>query len=137
MTAPLGSALRISVMRLSRRMRQERTEGLSASQVAALATMERQGPLSLGELAAFERVQPPSMTRVVTGLVDAGLAERTAHPTDRRQVLVSVTEAGKSLLAADRRRRDEWLAERLRELPPKDVEILRAAAPILDRLAGT
>ena len=72
MTAPLGSALRISVMRLSRRMRQERTEGLSASQVAALATMERQGPLSLGELAALERVQPPSMTRVVTGLVDAG-----------------------------------------------------------------
>jgi DNA-binding MarR family transcriptional regulator len=137
MTAPLGSALRISVMRLSRRMRQERTEGLSASQVAALATMERQGPLSLGELAALERVQPPSMTRVVTGLVDAGLAERTPHPTDRRQVLVSVTESGRQLLAADRRRRDEWLAERLRELPQKDLEILRAAAPILDRLAGT
>lgn len=137
MTAPLGSALRISVMRLSRRMRQERTEGLSASQVAALATMERQGPLSLGELAALERVQPPSMTRVVTGLVDAGLAERMPHPTDRRQVLVSVTESGRQLLAADRRRRDEWLAERLRELPPKDLEILRAAAPILDRLAGT
>lgn len=137
MTAPLGSALRISVMRLSRRMRQERTEGLSASQVAALATMERQGPLSLGELAGLERVQPPSMTRVVTGLVDAGLAERTPHPTDRRQVLVSATESGRQLLAADRRRRDEWLAERLRELPPKDLEILRAAAPILDRLAGT
>jgi DNA-binding MarR family transcriptional regulator len=117
-------------------MRQERSEGLSATHLAALATLERQGPLSLGELAAHERVQPPSMTRVVAALVDAGFAERTAHPTDRRQVLASVTEAGRARLAADRRQRDEWLAERLRELPPSDLEVLRAAAPILDRLAG-
>ena len=136
MSAPLAATLRISVMRLSRRMRQERSEGLSSTHLAALATLERKGPLSLGELAAVERVQPPSMTRVVTTLVDAGLAERRPHPTDRRQVLAAVTDSGRARLAADRQRRDAWLAERLRELPARDLEVLRAAAPILDRLAG-
>jgi DNA-binding MarR family transcriptional regulator len=134
--AELASALRLSVMRLSRRMRQERSSSLSPTQIAALATLERHGPMTLGEIAAHERVQPPSMTRVITHLADAGLVTRSAHPTDGRQVIAEITEAGRALLDADRRRRDEWLAERLAELPEVDMAALRSAAPILERLAG-
>ncbi|HMA46390.1 MAG TPA: MarR family transcriptional regulator, partial [Frankiaceae bacterium] len=90
----------------------------------------------LGELAAYERVRPPSMTRVVAHLAEAGLVARTPHPDDGRQVLAGVTDAGRRLLATDRRRRDEWLAARLRELRPAELEVLRRAAPVLEKLAG-
>jgi DNA-binding MarR family transcriptional regulator len=133
----LASALRLSVMRLSRRMRQERSSSLSPTQIAALATLERHGPMTLGEIAAHERVQPPSMTRVITHLADAGLVARSAHPTDGRQVIAEITEAGDALLEADRRRRDEWLAERLTQLSAEDIAALGRAAPILERLAGS
>lgn len=135
--AELASALRLSVMRLSRRMRQERSSTLSPTQIAALATLERHGPMTLGEIAAHERVQPPSMTRVIAHLADAGLVTRTAHPTDGRQVIAEITKTGRDLLADDRRRRDEWLAERLAALPAEDVVALAQAAPILDRLASS
>lgn len=125
-------------MRLSRRMRQERDNvGLSSTHVAALATLERHGPLPLGELAALEKVAPPSMTRVVTRLAGGGLARRQSRPGDRRQVLVSITDPGRALLAADRRRRDEWLSARLRELPASELAALAEVIPVLDRLAGT
>lgn len=135
----LASGLRVSVLRLSRRMRQERSADtpLSATQVAALATLERHGPLTLGELAGYEKVQPPSMTRVVAHLSDRGLATRGPSSRDGRLVVAEVTAAGRALLAGDRRRRDEWLAARLAELPASDVELLRAAAPVLERLAGS
>jgi len=133
----LASALRLSVMRLSRRMRQERSSSLSPTQIAALATLERHGPMTLGEIAAHERVQPPSMTRVISHLADAGLVARSAHPTDGRQVIAEITEAGRALLEADRRRRDEWLAERLTHLSDDDIAALRHAAPILEQLAGS
>jgi DNA-binding MarR family transcriptional regulator len=133
----LASGLRISVMRLSRRMRQARSTSLSPTQIATLATLERHGPMTLGELAAYERVQPPSMTRVVMHLDDVGLVKRDAHPTDGRQVIASVTDAGRELLEADRRRRDEWLAERLAELDPEEIAILERAAVILDKIANS
>ncbi|WP_045876986.1 MarR family transcriptional regulator [Pseudofrankia sp. DC12] len=133
----LASALRLSVMRLSRRMRQERSSSLTPTQLAVLATLERHGPMTLGEIAAHERVQPPSMTRVISNLADSGLVARSAHPTDGRQVIAEVTEAGRALLEADRRRRDEWLAERLAELSDLEIAALRHAAPILERLAGS
>nr|MDT0666687.1 MarR family transcriptional regulator [Micromonospora sp. DSM 115978] len=101
------------------------------------ATLERHGAMTLGELASHERVQPPSMTRVVAHLADAGLVERGNHPTDGRQVIARITTAGRELLANDRQRRDEWLAERLDELDPEDVAALRRAAPVLDGLAGS
>jgi len=124
-------------MRLSRRMRQERDDvGLSATHVAALATLNRHGPLPLGELAAVEKVAPPSMTRVVARLADEGLVDRERKPGDRRQVVISITEAGVALLAADRRRRDEWLSARLTELSEDEVRALHAVIPVLDRLAG-
>jgi DNA-binding MarR family transcriptional regulator len=133
----LSAALRISVMRLSRRMRQERDDvGLSATHLAALATLERHGPLPLGELAALEKVAPPSMTRVVTRLADAGFVDREGRPGDRRQVVITITAPGSALLAADRRRRDEWLSSRLNELSETDLEALAAVIPLLDRLAG-
>ena len=124
-------------MRLSRRMRQERDDvGLSATHIAALATLERHGPLPVGELAALEKVAPPSMTRVVTRLSDGGLVDRETRPGDRRQVLITITDPGRALLAADRRRRDEWLSARLNELSDAELAALNEVIPVLDRLAG-
>ena len=111
--------------------------GLSASHLAALATLERHGPMPLGELAAREKVAPPSMTRVVTRLSDADLVARQIKPGDRRQVLVEITAAGSTLLAADRKRRDEWLSSRLAELTPEDLAALERVVPVLERLAAS
>jgi DNA-binding MarR family transcriptional regulator len=133
----LASTLRLSVMRLARRLRAERLDtSLSLSQLAALATLDRHGPLTPGELAAHERVQPPSMTRLVATLEAAGLATRDPHPTDRRQVLLRVTPEGAAILLEDRRRRDAWLARQLRDLDPADLAVLTQAAAVLDRLAS-
>ncbi len=123
-------------MRLARRLRSQRADtSLSLSQLAALGTLDRHGPLTPGELAVYERVQPPSMTRVVAALELAGMVTRTDHPTDRRQVLVAVSAEGRVLLRDDRKRRDAWLAQRMRDLDPADLEVLRQAARVLDRLA--
>jgi DNA-binding MarR family transcriptional regulator len=125
-------------MRLARRMRSERADSsLTLSQTSALAVLERKGPLTPRELAAQERVQPPSMTRIAAALEVAGLVTRTDHPTDGRQVLLAASPAGVALLREDRRRRDVWLAQRLRELEPDEVAVLARAAQILDRLAGS
>ncbi len=132
----LSTSLRIGVMRLGRRLRQEgQRDGLTPTQLATLATLDKSGPLSLGELAAAERVQPPSMTRVIVALEAAGLVARSADPTDGRVALVSATRAGRAALGAIRRRRDAWLELRLAALPPQDIEILRQAAEVLERLA--
>ncbi len=132
----LASTLRLSVMRLARRLRTERVDtSLSLSQLSALATLDRHGPLTPGELAAHERVQPPSVTRLAGALETAGLVTRAEHPSDRRQVLLALSPAGSALLGEDRRRRDAWLAQRLRALDPADLAVLRQAAGVLDRLA--
>jgi DNA-binding MarR family transcriptional regulator len=134
----LASTLRLSVMRLARRMRAQRADTmLTLSQLAALATLDRHGALSPGELAAHEKISPPSMTRLLGVLEADGLVERTAHPTDRRQVLLAVSPAGQELLKEDRRRRDVWLAQRLRDLDAEELAVLERAAGILDRLAGS
>ena len=136
--AGLASELRIAVMRLRRRLAHERhpDNELSMGAMSVLGCLYRQGELSVGELAAQELVQPPSMTRTVSGLEEAGLVARRAHATDGRQVVVSLTDAGERSVLADRRRRDEWLARRLRELSADDRAVLRKAAPILQRLAA-
>jgi DNA-binding MarR family transcriptional regulator len=134
----LASTLRLSVMRLARRMRAQRADTmLTLSQLAALATLDRHGALSPGELAAHEKISPPSMTRLLGVLETGGLVVRTAHPTDRRQVLLAVSPAGQALLKEDRRRRDVWLAQRLQDLPADELQVLRRAAGILDRLASS
>jgi DNA-binding MarR family transcriptional regulator len=134
----LASTLRLSVMRLARRLRAQRADTmLSISQLAALATLDLHGPLTPGELAAHEKISPPSMTRLLGALEHGGLVERTPHPTDRRQVVLAASAAGRALLKEDRRRRDVWLAQRLRDLAPEELVVLQQAAGILDRLAGS
>jgi DNA-binding MarR family transcriptional regulator len=132
----LASVLRLSVMRLARRLRHERAEtSLTLTQLSALSAIDRHGAMTPGELAAHERVQPPSMTRVLAVLEERALVTRTPHPTDGRQSIVSATDAARALLREDRRRREAWLVGRLAELSEADRAALRAVAPILDRLA--
>ena len=135
----LASELRFSVARLARRLRNERDPDnpLSVGALSALGVLFREGECTIGALAAHERVQPPSMTRTVNCLVDDGYAVRRPHPTDGRQVLVDLTDKGRAILLADRRRRDAWLAQRLRELTPDERALLREAAPLIQRLATT
>ncbi len=102
-----------------------------------MSTLHRKGPLTIGEIASCEKVRPPSTTRTVTSLEEMGLVVREPHPTDRRQVMVRLADDGRRILTADRQRRDAWLARRLHELPPDEREILRLAAPILERLASS
>jgi len=134
----LASALRISVARLSRRLRSERdpaNELLPVGQLSVLGALFRNGECTVGELAALERVQPPSMTRTVNCLADGGYVVRRKRASDGRQVVVALSETGRATIAADRRRRDAWLAQRLRELTPEERSVLRQAAPIIERLA--
>ena len=131
----LASQLRIAVMRLARRLRQQRADhSLTPSQLGALASLDNHGPLTLGELAAHEFVQPPSMTRIVGVLEERELVTRTAHQTDGRQVLLATTPAARKLLAEERRRRDAWLCRRLATLTPEEVATLRDAAAIIEKL---
>jgi DNA-binding MarR family transcriptional regulator len=140
--AGLASALRISVTRLARRLRAERAahglrvlSELSDTQMGALATLERHGAMTPGELAEHEKVQPPSMTRVIAVLEQHGLVTRSAHATDKRQVMLTATNAGRELVYQSRRVREAWLAKRLGELTPQERAKLRAAAPILEKLS--
>ena len=136
--AALASSLRISVMRLARRLRLERAgNDLTLNQLAVLGTLHRAGPLTIGELAGVEKVKPPSMTRTVACLEDAGLVTRRSHDTDRRQVVVELTDDARAVLAADRQRRDAWLARRLDDLAPDDLDLLRRVAPLLEHIASS
>ncbi|MCU1494447.1 MAG: MarR family transcriptional regulator [Acidimicrobiaceae bacterium] len=132
----LASALRISVMRLARRMRAEKSdESLTLTQLSALAVIAKHGPLSPTALAELERVQPPSMTRVIAILEERGLAIRIPHPSDRRQSVIEISPAGRALIDEDRRRRTVWLARVLDDLEAEDRAALKIAVPILERLA--
>ncbi len=135
--AGLAAELRVSVMRLRRRLAHERhpDNELGIGSMAVLGCLYRNGELSIGELAAAERVQPPSMTRTVNCLEEGGYVARRPHATDGRQVVVSLSDKGVETLLADRARRDAWLTQRLRELTTEERAVLRKAAPILDRLA--
>jgi DNA-binding MarR family transcriptional regulator len=132
----LVAALRIGVMRLARRLRLERSgSDLSLTQLSALGTLYNAGEITIGELANVERVKPPSMTRTINCLEDAGLVTRSAHASDGRQVVVNLTDDARAVLDADRQRRDAWLAVHLAELDPADVDLLRRVAPLLDRMS--
>jgi DNA-binding MarR family transcriptional regulator len=131
----LASVLRMSVMRLARRLRAHRLDsGLTLTQMAALATLDRHGAMSPGELAEHEKVQPPSITRVLAVLEGRGLTTRTQHLTDGRQQVVALTQQGRALLREDRRKREAWLARQLALLTAEERALLRAAVPVLERL---
>ena len=136
-TAALAHDLRLAVMRFSRRLRNQRVDtSVTLTHLAALSTLKRHGAMSPGELAAHERVQPPSMTRVVVALESRGLVTRTPHPTDGRQVVIDLTAEAEELLTEEVRAREAWLAGRLQELSPDERDVLREAAVIMDKLAS-
>ena len=130
----LAGQLRLTIVRTARRLRQEAGTELSPSQTAALSTVERHGPLTPSELAARERIQRPTATRVLARLADDGLVERTPDPQDRRSALVSATPAARALLAELRTRKTAFLAERLERLDAEDRAVLERAAGILERM---
>ena len=132
----LASRLRLDISRMARRLRQEAGADLSPSMNSALATIERHGPLTPSELAERERVQRPTVTRVLARLEEAGLVVRAADPQDRRCSLVSISEDGRALLGAMRERKDAFLARRIDALEPADREALDRAAAILERMLG-
>lgn len=130
----LASSLRLSVFRLSRTLRRESQAGISPTLLAALATIERHGPMTAGDLAAHEQVRKPTVTRILGALVEQGLAERTPDPLDRRVAWVQLTPAGRTLMQRARRRTDRYLATRLKRLDPDELATLERAAEILDRM---
>lgn len=133
--AALAAGLRVAVGRLSRRIRGQ-VQGLTASQVSVLVTLDSAGELTLGEIALREGVAAPTATRVVASLVEDGLLERTTDPRDRRSATVDITALGALRLATLRREGNAWLAERLALLSAEDRSVLERAAPLLEALAA-
>jgi DNA-binding MarR family transcriptional regulator len=130
----LAAHLRLAIARTNRRLRQEAGGGLSPTLTAALATVERHGPLTPSELADRERVQRPTATKLIAKLEADGLVLRTADPDDRRSCLISASAAGRDHLEEARSRKDAYLARRLRALPAADRATLARAADLLERL---
>jgi len=132
----LAKTLREAIARLNRRVRQTRPVGdLTFSQLSALTSLQLAGALTPRELADIERVQPPTMTKIVGKLEDLGLVARTPHPTDRRQVILAATEQGRVVYAQFERARNEWLAQQLAQLSPDERDTLAQAARILQQVA--
>src|ERR1700712_73461 len=130
--ARLANDLSLAVLRLARQLRFRRPDSpVSLSQLSALATLFKDGPMTPGALAVKERVRPPSMTRVIASLAELGFVDRCAHPDDGRQVLVSVSQPGADLIEIERRASREWLQLRLAELDPAQRETLLAAADLM------
>lgn len=126
-----------AVLRLGRRLRQERQTELTATQLAVLGAIRKLGPSTPSAIAAHERVQPPSITRTLNCLVEDGFALREPHPDDGRQVLITVSDKGETVLDEERARRDQWLAHRLSKLDTGERKVLRQAAVLLEKLADT
>jgi DNA-binding MarR family transcriptional regulator len=133
--AQLASAFRIAVMRLTRRLASARSDdSLGLSRLSALSTVLRHGPLCPTALAELERVQPPSITRVIVALEARGLVTRHPHPSDRRQTIISITDLGRSIVENDRQRRAAWLSLQLDQLTPEERAQLAEVLPILERI---
>jgi len=134
---PLASRLRLAVVRLNRRLRAQRTSStVTLTQYSALSSLKKCGPMTPGELAAKEVVQPPSMTRVIAALEDLGYVSRRPHPTDGRQSIVELTDEGTAYVLADISAREAWLDKRLAGLTDAERDKLAEAAEIIDRMAG-
>ncbi|CAM3941579.1 MULTISPECIES: MarR family winged helix-turn-helix transcriptional regulator [Tsukamurella] len=131
----LAGDLSLATVRFARHLRGRRRDSLvSLTQLSALNALANDGPLTPGQLAARERVQPPSMTRVIASLADLGLVRRAPHPTDGRQVIVSLSEEGEQVITGEARAREAWLRGKLDELTPAERQTLDGAVNILNRL---
>ena len=134
----LAADLRVTLGRATRRLRAERGDaGLSDPQFNVLAILLREGPTTPGRLAELERIAAPAMTRTVGCLADQGLVRKDEHPTDGRQVVVSLTAEGEAEVQETRRRRDAWLSARLASLDTEERTALVRAAEILRRIAAS
>ncbi|KGN30620.1 MarR family transcriptional regulator [Knoellia sinensis KCTC 19936] len=131
----LAGELRLACMRISRRVRYESTDSIAPHQFSVMCRLE-ESPRSPGELAEIERVSAPSMTRTVGGLVERGWVERAPHPTDKRQVVVTLTDDARKALKDTRRKRDAWMAVRVSNLDPEEQAILLRASEILTKVAN-
>jgi DNA-binding MarR family transcriptional regulator len=133
--AQLAGDLSLAVVRLARQLRFRRADSkISLSQLSALSTLTKEGAMTPGALAVRERVRPPSMTRVIASLAELGLVERSAHPSDGRQVLVSASPSGTALVEAERRASQEWLRVRLARLDPEQRRTLLTAADLMTEM---
>lgn len=132
--AALASQLRIAVARTARTLRREAGEGITPTLMCALATIEHHGPMTVGALAEHERVTKPTVTRTVHALVDQGLVVRTGDLDDGRVAWLTLSADGRRLVQRVRRRKDEYLARRLRGLEPAEIEALQRAADVLARI---
>jgi DNA-binding MarR family transcriptional regulator len=133
----LTSRLRLAVVRLNRRLRAQRANStVSLTQVSAMSTLYKCGPLTPGELATREGVQPPSMTRVLSALEEMGIVSRKPHPSDGRQAIVELTDLGRKMVVEDITAREAWLDHRLNTLTEDERAVLSRAAEIIDRMAG-
>jgi len=135
--AERAAHLRIAIVRTARRLRQEaaaETSGLTPTSVAALATIERHGPLTPSEIAEIERVKRPTITRTLVCLEREGLVDRARDPEDGRSALISVNGAGRERLRRLRGRKNAYLAKRMRDLSAEEVETLERATEILERM---
>lgn len=134
--AELASLLRPALLRLTRIVRNQRVDqSVTLTQLSAMGTLYKRGAMSAGDLAACEKVQPPSMTKVLANLEERGLVRREPSPADRRQAIIAITQAGEDLLDSERRSRDAWLSRRLATLTPDERALLLRVVPILDKLA--
>ncbi len=132
--AETAGRLRLAIVRTARRMRQEAGTGLSPTLIAALATIDRHGPLTPSELADAERVKRPTATRIAAALERDGLIQRAADPADGRACLLSASREGRALLKRVRSRKNAYISRRLRKLGDEDVETLERAAEVLERM---
>lgn len=133
----VASRLQMAVTRLARRMRREAGSEMTPSQLSVLASIHRHGPITLGELAACERVAPPTITKLVGKLEEDGLVQRIVDAADRRVVRVIATTAGDQLVSSSRARKVAWLEERIDGLPARDRSRLAAAVGVLERLVDS
>jgi DNA-binding MarR family transcriptional regulator len=132
-----AARLRLGIVRTARRLRQEaaaEASGLTPTSTAALATIERHGPLTPSELAGLERVKRPTVTRTLGSLEREGLVERTPDASDGRSFLVGINAVGRERLRRLRGRKNAYLAKRMRDLPAEDVAALERAAEILEQM---
>ncbi|RVW00775.1 MULTISPECIES: Rv0880 family HTH-type transcriptional regulator [Rhodococcus] len=134
-TRALASDLSLAVVRLTRHLRGRRSDAqVTLTQLSALATLSTEGAMTPGALAAREKVQPPSMTRVIASLGDLGLVDRAPHPTDGRQIIVSLSSAGQALMESETQAREAWMTEKLSHLDDEQRATLRDAVVILTSL---
>jgi DNA-binding MarR family transcriptional regulator len=130
----LAARLRIALVPLTRKLRQQNGPDLSASHASALASIARSGPLTVGDLAELEHVSSPMITKIAKALEERGLVTRTADPSDRRVTQLALTDEGTRRLEQSRKRKNAWLATKLRALDADELACIESAIPLIERL---